>query len=206
MQYAAHGDLSGHISDSDKGITRSFGNPTQKAQLICDIVLGMRYVHSRGIMHRDLKPDNIFLDENRRGLIGDFGLSRSIPTGAPSTSCVGNGRYAPPEQLAEGSPYNNTIDVFAFGLIAYEIIGDRALRPGERLDKGRQFSAAFGPFMQKWIPRYCSWTASDRPSFAEIHNEFASRGFAILPGADADAISKAVSDVLQAEEHCSRPD
>jgi hypothetical protein len=53
--------------------------------------------------------------------------------------------------------------------------------------------------MQSLIPRCWSTNPNDRPSFEDILNEFRSCGFAILPGADADVIRKAVSEVLEAE-------
>jgi abelson tyrosine-protein kinase 1/abelson tyrosine-protein kinase 2 len=53
-----------------------FWNPTGKAILICGIALGMRFVHSKGIIHGDLKPSNILLNDRGEPLMSDFGSSR----------------------------------------------------------------------------------------------------------------------------------
>jgi serine/threonine protein kinase len=200
MQFAPNGSLSNHLTQPESEQRRSFGNPTRKAQLICDIVLGMRYVHSHQIIHRDLKPANILLDENWRGLIGDFGLSRMISGKGPPTPETGTRYYAAPEQWIPGVEYSEKVDVFAFGLILYEIISDVLVFPnGQWSRKLPKMSAEFGPVMHSLLPRCWSADANERPSFQEILELFASCGFGILPGVDRAAISRAVSEVLEVE-------
>jgi serine/threonine protein kinase len=200
MQYAAKGDLSTHLVDRESR-SRSFGDDTRKAQLICDIVLGMRYMHSHHIIHRDLKPANILLDENWRGLIGDLGSSRSGLAEGPPTAESFTLFYAAPEQLIPHRQYGEKVDVFAFGLVVYEIVGDVAVFEGSRPEKMRYIPihTRFGPVMQELIPRCWSEDPEARPSFQDIFETFVSCGFAILPDADATAISQAVSKVLQVE-------
>jgi serine/threonine protein kinase len=198
MQFAANGALSGHLSKPEVG---PFENPTRKAQLICDIVLGMRYVHSHHIIHRDLKPANILLDENWRGLIGDFGLSRSISASGPPTPETGTRYYAAPEQWDSNVEYNEKVDVFSFGLIVYEIIGDILVFPnGHWSPQLPEIPAAFGQIMRNLIPRCWSAGPSQRPSFEEILELFRSCQFAILPGTDGAAIERTVSEVLEVEK------
>jgi serine/threonine protein kinase len=97
MTPAANGVLRDHLHD---GAQRNLGllrDETRRACVICDIVLGMKYIHSRGIIHRDLKPENILLDENWRALICDFGVSRTGIAEAKPTPNRGTYDYAAPE-------------------------------------------------------------------------------------------------------------
>jgi serine/threonine protein kinase len=205
MQYAENGSLSRHLTRRQSGIVRSFGNPTRKAQLICDLVLGMRHVHSRRIIHRDLKPANILIDANWRGLIGDFGWSRSMSATGRPTPEAGTWLYAAPEQLRPGYRYDEKVDVFAFGLIAYEIIGDHPAFPAGRSTTMPTLPTAsdtdaFGALMGTLLPRCWSVCPGDRPYFQEIFAAFEACRFAILPAADAKAISEAVFEVLRLEK------
>jgi serine/threonine protein kinase len=200
MRYAENGSLDKYLPRHRSRQGRRL-DARQRARLICDIVLGMRYVHSRKIVHGDLKPANILLDGNWRGLICDFGMSQTMSAEGLATREVGTGLYAAPEQLQYGTDYTAKVDVFAFGLILYEIIGDVPAFPGYRsaLVPTLTIPDEFGLLMQQLIPRCCSLRPGDRPSFSEVFDEFTSCGFAIVPGADVDAIRQEVSDVLKGE-------
>jgi translation initiation factor 2-alpha kinase 3 len=99
------------------------------------------YVHSKGMMHRDLKPSNIFFSFDGSIKVGDFGLvagdfdeykqiqpplsprdgvSRSN-SGKGRTGNVGTHLYMSPEQVQEGYIYDEKVDIFALGIILYEM-------------------------------------------------------------------------------------
>ncbi|XP_056153180.1 eukaryotic translation initiation factor 2-alpha kinase 1 isoform X2 [Lampris incognitus] len=103
--------------------------------LLRNILEGVEYIHSKGIMHRDLKPRNIFLHgRDCHVRIGDFGLacgdiivddhepllSTSFNAGSTHTTGVGTFVYAAPEQL-EGSHYDSKSDMYSIGVLALEL-------------------------------------------------------------------------------------
>ena len=96
------------------------------------VCAGVAYLHDRGIVHRDLKPGNIFCDE---GIvkIGDYGLSKFISASRRSgqTESVGTVHYMAPE-VANGR-YGKEIDVYALGIMLYEVITGRVPFEGESI-------------------------------------------------------------------------
>src|SRR5262249_31651733 len=87
-------------------------------------------LHDRGLVHRDLKPGNIFL-ENGTVKVGDYGLSKSISTSqrTAQTQSVGTVHYMAPE-ISTGN-YNKQIDIYAAGIILYEMLTGRVPFDGE---------------------------------------------------------------------------
>jgi serine/threonine protein kinase len=198
LTLAARGALSDYLKRDEDDAPVRFWNSTVKAIFICDIVLGMRYVHLRGIIHQDLKPANILVDENWRARVSGFGLSWCQSTdGFPSVH-VKNELYAAPEQLPTSS-YDEKVDVFSFGFILYEIVGGIPHPPMNRKGELPALIQGFDGLMKRLIGRCWSLDPSDRPSFREIFSEFQDHNFAILPGVDTKAISQSVCEVLQAE-------
>src|SRR5579883_795673 len=80
--------------------------------------------HAEGVVHRDLKPQNILVDKNDQIYVSDFGLARSFAEGAvgmtQTGAFLGTPRYMSPEQ-AEARPTDGRSDLYAYGLILYEL-------------------------------------------------------------------------------------
>lgn len=111
----------------------------QTFKIFKQIVEAVEYVHLKGLIHRDLKPGNIFFSLDGQVKIGDFGLvtdmldERKVQTpcgdesGLPSLTCtqhtkqVGTHLYMSPEQLC-GGPYNYKVDIYSLGLIFFELL------------------------------------------------------------------------------------
>src|SRR5215469_9707156 len=88
------------------------------------------YLHDHGVVHRDLKPANIFL-ENGTVKVGDYGLSKFISSsrGSAQTQSVGTVHYMAPE-ISTGN-YNKQIDIYAAGILLYEMLTGRVPFEGE---------------------------------------------------------------------------
>ena len=81
-------------------------------QIMEDAAEAMTFLHSVDIIHRDLKAENLLLDEDFRCKLADFGLARTIDKGGTMTIC-GTPSWIAPE-VFEGSHYDNTVDVYSF--------------------------------------------------------------------------------------------
>lgn len=91
-------------------------------ELYEQIVTGVDYIHSKGLIHRDLKPGNIFLVDEKHIKIGDFGLATALENdGKPRTTSTGTRQYMSPEQLSS-EQYGKEVDIFALGLILAELL------------------------------------------------------------------------------------
>ncbi|XP_063246769.1 interferon-induced, double-stranded RNA-activated protein kinase [Prinia subflava] len=83
------------------------------------IVKGVEYIHSKELIHRDLKPQNIFISDDDKIKIGDFGLVTSVAF-ETLTEDRGTKSYMAPEQF--GARYGKEVDIYALGLIWFEIL------------------------------------------------------------------------------------
>jgi predicted Ser/Thr protein kinase len=98
------------------------------ASQICD---ALREAHAQGVVHRDLKPENIVIGPKGDVKVMDFGIARSIDKDATHTgTIIGTPAYMAPEQ-AEGKPIDQRADVYALGLILYEIFTGRHAFQGD---------------------------------------------------------------------------
>ncbi|KAJ9543028.1 hypothetical protein OSB04_022735 [Centaurea solstitialis] len=90
-------------------------------QLALDLSRGLSYLHSKKIVHRDLKTENMMLDANKTLKIVDFGVARvEAQNPRDMTGVTGTLGYMAPEVL-EGKPYNRKCDVYSFGICLWEI-------------------------------------------------------------------------------------
>lgn len=102
-------------------------SPRDVVRILHDVVDALAYAHARGVVHRDIKPDNI-LTSGMHALVTDFGvakaLSAAIPVHGGTTTgmAIGTPAYMAPEQLAADPAADHRVDIYAVGLLAYELL------------------------------------------------------------------------------------
>ncbi|TNJ26638.1 Kinase, NEK [Giardia muris] len=86
-----------------------------------EMASGLAYLHERGLVHRDLKPGNIFLAPNGRLVLADFGLVRDAARSRQMSTVAGTELYMAPELYDPEPQYSFPVDVWALGVIGYEM-------------------------------------------------------------------------------------
>ncbi|HEX2621433.1 MAG TPA: serine/threonine-protein kinase, partial [Phototrophicaceae bacterium] len=105
-------------------------------ELFSQIGKGLAYAHSKGVIHRDLKPGNILLDEGGHAYLTDFGLAKLIDGDAHMTktgNIVGTPTYMSPEQL-RGDPLDHRSDIYSSGVILYQMLTGKRPFDGDSSD------------------------------------------------------------------------
>lgn len=113
-----------HVAGSSlkQRIERSGALPLDDAVRLTDeIANGLAFAHSRGIIHADLKPSNILLDQNDVAKICDFGIARTPAEDSDSPQLFATALYVAPERV-EGRPASVASDVYGLGLVVYEML------------------------------------------------------------------------------------
>ena len=111
-------------------LVREPRQPADEARrILCEIADALAYAHERGVIHRDIKPDNILLDANTgRVMVTDFGIARAMEVGSRLTAtgiAVGTPTYMSPEQAEGDREIDGRADIYSLGVVAYQMMTGR---------------------------------------------------------------------------------
>jgi tRNA A-37 threonylcarbamoyl transferase component Bud32 len=112
-------------------LTRQGELPVHEAiKLISEVVDALSYAHGRGVVHRDIKPDNVMLS-GRHALVMDFGVAKAVSEASGRNQlttagvALGTPAYMAPEQAAADPHLDHRVDIYAVGVMAYELLAGR---------------------------------------------------------------------------------
>ncbi len=98
--------------------------PDEVIRIVKEVASALAYAHKRGVIHRDIKPHNVLMEEETgRSLVTDFGIARTAEGSSLTASgmMVGTPAYLSPEQVT-GAPSDHRADIYALGVMAYEML------------------------------------------------------------------------------------
>src|SRR5204862_7797571 len=105
--------------------------PARAIDIVIQILKAARFAHRRGIVHRDIKPHNVIVDDEGRAKVTDFGIARAGASDMTETgSIMGTAQYLSPAQ-AQGHPVSAASDQYAIGIVLYEMLTGRVPFDGE---------------------------------------------------------------------------
>ncbi|XP_050813721.1 protein kinase C delta type isoform X1 [Gopherus flavomarginatus] len=147
MEFLNGGDLMFHIQD--KGRFDLYRATFYGAEIVC----GLQFLHSKGIIYRDLKLDNVMLDKEGHIKIADFGMCKENVVGEnrASTFC-GTPDYIAPEIL-QGLKYTFSVDWWSFGVLLYEMLIGQSPFHGDDEDELFESIRVDTPHYPRWITK-----------------------------------------------------
>lgn len=105
-------------------VLESVSTEEQIIHLGCDLCQALVTCQQHNILHRDIKPQNIFLDADGHFKLGDFGISRTVMQTTHATAGIGTYNYMPPEVFS-GKPYGHTADIYSLGMVLYWLLNEK---------------------------------------------------------------------------------
>ena len=131
MDFLSGGNLCDLVLDSGR-----LSEDTSK-RYFHQMMQGLRYIHDQGVVHRDIKLENVFLNHDRSvAVIGDFGLSNFWCPGAALETRCGSAEYAAPELLDRSQVYDQAVDVWSSGVVLFAmLVGDLPFNAAETRNK-----------------------------------------------------------------------
>uniref|UniRef100_A0AAQ6APD4 protein kinase C n=1 Tax=Amphiprion ocellaris TaxID=80972 RepID=A0AAQ6APD4_AMPOC len=155
MEYLNGGDLMFHIQEKGRfDINRA-------TFYAAEIVVGLQFLHSKGIIYRDLKLDNVMLDRDGHIKIADFGMCKENVFGeARATTFCGTPDYIAPEILL-GQKYTFSVDWWSFGVLVYEMLIGQSPFQGD--DEDELFES-----IRSDVPHYPRWITKESKNLLEL--------------------------------------
>ena len=127
-------------------------SPQLALLILQDACFALKYAHSKDIVHRDIKPGNILISKRAEIKLADFGIASDKEQGDDSLTqsgvALGTPAYMPPEQFEDSAAVDQRADIYALGIMLYEMVTGSKPYPGtlsietlNTIKKGKYFSA-----------------------------------------------------------------
>jgi serine/threonine-protein kinase len=148
-------------------------------RLLMDVADALAYAHAHGVVHRDIKPDNIMLT-GRHAVVADFGVARAVSQATDSSTltslgvALGTPAYMAPEQAVADPHVDHRADIYALGVVAYELLAGKtpftaaspqqmlAAQVTEKPDPPSRYRPGISPALEQAIMRCLEKRAADR--------------------------------------------
>ena len=171
-------------------------DPADATAVGAQVADALAHAHGQGVVHRDVKPANVLVDDHRRVRLADFGIARLVDDVAGHTrtgTVIGTAAYLAPEQVA-GEPVTAAADVYSLGLVVLEsLTGVRAF-PGStaesglaRLQRRPEVPSSVPHRLRELLTRMTSREPDGRPTAQEVAQELRRPDVASHGDADHDA-------------------
>lgn len=208
MEYCPEGDLKEKIETDFFSFTEDWVRT-----IFAQLLQAVQYLHSKNVIHRDLKSQNVFLAQNGRVRLGDFGLCRHTQRAAAGNSTLthaGTDCYMAPEMLSS-SRYGKPADMWSLGCVLYElctgqfmwelegILGAMVIKDSHAVQKLVQveIAPAVGNELKSTMKRLLSTSPAARPTAtACLRKRLFKRGFALSRQTFGDSLGEPVSTPL----------
>lgn len=155
MEYLNGGDLMFHIQDKGRF------DLNRATFYSAEIIVGLQFLHAKGIIYRDLKLDNVMLDKDGHIKIADFGMCRENVCGeVKATTFCGTPDYIAPEILL-GLKYTFSVDWWSFGVLVYEMLIGQSPFQGD--DEDQLFDS-----IRNDTPHYPRWITKESKNLLEL--------------------------------------
>src|SRR5947209_5912217 len=147
-------------------------DPVRAIDLTLQILKAARFAHRRGVIHRDLKPHNVIVDESDHAKVTDFGIARAGASDMTETgSIMGTAQYLSPEQ-AQGHAVSAGSDLYAIGVVLYELLTGRVPFDADsavtialkHVSEPPVAPRAINPTIPRELEQIVLWTLSKNPA------------------------------------------
>jgi serine/threonine-protein kinase len=187
--------------------------PATAADVLSQVLAALDHAHRKGIVHRDVKPENIMLTPEGVSKVTDFGLARAYADGRSTQAgmVTGTVQYLAPEQL-QGEPADPRTDLYSLGIVAYELLTGRVPFDGEtqmaiayrhlrdRVPRASARNPAVPAGLDGWVASMTDKDRELRPeSAAEARRDLRSEAATLPTGAPVAELVRVGPEVLETE-------